>query len=158
MVGPELFWPQDDNKQPYWPNLTYFHLTYAASTPSGEWLFERDPRCPEYNFDRNPENLYMRPPMDDAPQDEFPDDYRTAPSPILNRLYIAAAYAARHMPKLETMSLVGQVQAGLNGLLGQNILQCEIKHEFYYEREQGRVSWNIVENDSTRPNIVQNTG
>ncbi|KAL4787728.1 hypothetical protein BJX76DRAFT_345409 [Aspergillus varians] len=51
MVGLKLFWLQnnDDTEEPSWPNLTSFHLTYAAATPSGEWLFGRDPRCPEYD-------------------------------------------------------------------------------------------------------------
>ncbi|KAL4905213.1 hypothetical protein BDW74DRAFT_178216 [Aspergillus multicolor] len=87
MAGPELFWPQqsDENntKPPIWPNLTSFHLTYAAATPFGTWLFGRGPRCSEYEFDGDEDRLYMNPPMDEAPQDEFPDDYRAHPLPAL---------------------------------------------------------------------------
>ncbi|KAL4865419.1 hypothetical protein BDV12DRAFT_211075 [Aspergillus spectabilis] len=153
MAGPELFWPQnkDDTNQPHWPNLISFNLTYAAATPSGEWLF----------------NLNMDPPTDDAAQDEFPDDYRTAPSPLLNTMYIAAGYAAQQMPRLQTMDLIGQVQPGLNGLLRYQILSCEMRHEFHYDRGQGRVSWvgtslfplesetrgNIVEDESMAPQL-----
>ncbi|KAL2830075.1 hypothetical protein BDW59DRAFT_178200 [Aspergillus cavernicola] len=150
MVGPELFWPQNDEDidEPNWPNLTTFHLTYAAATPSGEWLFNRDPRCPQYEVDRNSENLFMEPPMDEAPQDEFPDDYRTALSPLLNQMYMAAAYAARLMPKLQMMDLIGQVQSGLNGLWRHKTLRCEMKHELA----------NIVEDESIVPQMKSHNG
>ncbi len=146
-IGPELFWPQRDSDSdvlPTWPNLTRFYLEYAAATPSGEWLFERDPRCPEYEFDRdssNPNLRFFSPPMDDAPQDEFPDDYRTVPSPLLNKMYTAAALAAQRMPRLNRMHLVGQVQGGLNGVLRHGIMQCQMKHEFVYDRKEGQLGW-----------------
>ncbi|KAL2823008.1 hypothetical protein BJX63DRAFT_376066 [Aspergillus granulosus] len=46
MIAPELFWPPglSAKSAPAWPKLTSFRLEYTIATPSGRWLFERDPR------------------------------------------------------------------------------------------------------------------
>ncbi|KAL4963742.1 uncharacterized protein BDV14DRAFT_201469 [Aspergillus stella-maris] len=157
MIGPELFWPQKqvqstsnvteeerekEEEPPHWPTLTSFHLTnYAAATPSGTWLFTRDPRVPDYEFQRDRDTIYMRPPMNDAPQDEFPDDYRTHPSPVLNELYIAAAHAAQNMPLLRKMELVAAPQVGEHSTLEHEILEHEARHAFRYSRIKRRAIW-----------------
>ncbi|KAJ5933638.1 hypothetical protein N7454_005967 [Penicillium verhagenii] len=53
MTCPEILWPQSKTTQPYWPRLTQFHLSYTVATPSGQWLFERDPRW----RDRTPDKI-----------------------------------------------------------------------------------------------------
>jgi hypothetical protein len=47
-VGRELFWPVNTKDEPpFWPNLTTFVLEYTMVTPSGKWLFERNPEDDE---------------------------------------------------------------------------------------------------------------
>ncbi|KAL4797995.1 hypothetical protein BDV19DRAFT_386655 [Aspergillus venezuelensis] len=129
-------------EQPHWPTLTHFSLiNYAASTPSGTWLFTGDTRVPEYVFPRDRGTLYMRPPMNDAPQDVFPDDYRTHPAPVLYRLYIAAGRAAQNIPRLRKMELVAALQVGEHSKLAAGVLECEARHAFRDERVKGRAFW-----------------
>ncbi|KAL4798004.1 hypothetical protein BDV19DRAFT_386662 [Aspergillus venezuelensis] len=96
MIGPEILWPQTSNdlNHPEWPKLLSYRMTYAAATSSGTWHFERSTYCREYVFDRDPDLLPYEEPMNAAPQDEYPDDYRSQPSPILNDLYVAATHTS----------------------------------------------------------------
>ncbi|KAJ5732551.1 hypothetical protein N7493_004032 [Penicillium malachiteum] len=95
VVGKELFWPinsTDDLSLPSWPNLTYVDLQYGITTPSGEWLFERDPEEDEFdpNFDREeqlPEHKKR------APEDRVLNAFRMKASPGLLNGFTSEAHA-----------------------------------------------------------------
>ncbi|KAL4963752.1 uncharacterized protein BDV14DRAFT_201479 [Aspergillus stella-maris] len=115
-------------------------MTYAAATPSGTWLFERSTYCRDYVFDRDPDLLPYEEPMNAAPQDEYPDDYRSEPSPILSDLHITAAQAAQHMPQLKKMELTGQPHFAMS-VPDFKYYARQPTHIFCYDRFQGRVLW-----------------
>jgi hypothetical protein len=113
-VGKELFWSLNINEEtPFWPNLTKFWMKYTAVTPSGEWLFERDPEEDpnDWQIDHSyEENLYenmmpehLLPPI----EDRFHETFRTKVSPeLINEFYMSAGRAAQRMPKLKYMEVV----------------------------------------------------
>ncbi|KAG2026226.1 hypothetical protein GB937_001733 [Aspergillus fischeri] len=113
VVGKELFWPVNDDRNvqlPYWPKLTIFRLDYRATSPSGEWYFERDT-----NEDVGSE-------VDEAERPILPDvlpDYLQPPPgdrrlrflrskasvKLIQEFYISAGRAAQRMPRLQYMNL-----------------------------------------------------
>jgi len=108
VVGKELFWPinpRDDMQLPSWPNLTTVYLQYGITTPSGEWLFERDPAEDEIepNVDREdclPEHKRR------APEDRVLNAFRMkASSELMNEWYMFSGRAAQRMPRLKFMSI-----------------------------------------------------
>ncbi|KAJ5919201.1 hypothetical protein N7466_010144 [Penicillium verhagenii] len=111
VVGKELFWPinsmdVDDMQLPSWPNLTTIYIECGITTPSGEWLFERDPSEDddfEPNFERDdclPEHKQR------APEDRVLNSFRVKASPkLMNGLYMSSGRAAQRMPRLKFMSI-----------------------------------------------------
>lgn len=139
MVAPELFWPPDST--PQWSRLTRFTLDYSATTPSGQWLFEHDPRCAEHDDEDEWEDpdLIWPEPLLPAPQDYHPRPFRTKPARVLNELYLAAGRAAQRMPRLETFVLRGETHVGTPELY--EIIEGAPAHWFQYRRDQGKATW-----------------
>ncbi|GES63345.1 hypothetical protein ATEIFO6365_0007003200 [Aspergillus terreus] len=141
-IGPELFWPPgtQKNSPPQWPKLTRLMVTYMSATPSGQWLFERDPRCPIWNQEDEPtfEEIaegqfdHYVPAREDYPVDRF----RSKPLPLMNEIYKAAGLAAQHMPLLEDMAMAAQIQGTII-----EVRQGSAEHLFRYTRETARVKW-----------------
>lgn len=141
-IGPELFWPPETQKNspPQWPKLTRLMITYMSATPSGHWLFERDPRCPIWNQEDEPtfeeiaegQSDHYVPAMEDYPADRF----RSKPLPLMNEIYKAAGLAAQHMPLLKDMAMAAQIQGTFI-----EVRQGSAEHLFRYTRETARVKW-----------------
>jgi hypothetical protein len=113
VIGKELFWPVNHNRNvqfPYWPRLTMFRLNYRATSPSGEWYFERDPNedvgeeVDEIERPILPGVLpdYLQPP----PEDRRLQFLRSkASAKLIQEFYISAGRAAQRMPRLQYMNL-----------------------------------------------------
>ncbi|KAJ5720642.1 uncharacterized protein N7483_008576 [Penicillium malachiteum] len=108
IVGKELFWPinpTDNMKLPTWLNLIHIHLQCGMTTPSGEWLYERDPEEVEFDPNVDPEEDLPEHKMR-APEDRVSNTFRLKASPTLcNGLYMSSARAAQRMPRLKFMSI-----------------------------------------------------
>ncbi|KAJ5776962.1 hypothetical protein N7520_000208 [Penicillium odoratum] len=136
VIGREVFWPLypegKDVKLPFWPNLVSFSVNFVPITPSGDWLFERDPNELDNKIDSE----------DSDPEGEYPDYVRTVPEDrsggyirskiipaFFNELYSSAGQAALRMPQLKYMSL--------------EITQGSGRHSFRYEIKHGaaKVIW-----------------
>ncbi|KAJ5637143.1 hypothetical protein N7490_007022 [Penicillium lividum] len=136
VVGRELFWPLypegKDVKLPFWPNLVSFSVEFTPVTPSGDWLFERDPNELDDKIDSD----------DSDPEGEYPDYVRTVPEDrpgghirsktipaFFNELYCSAGQAALRMPQLKYMSL--------------QTARYDGRHRFEYEIKNGvaKVMW-----------------
>ncbi|KAE9362878.1 hypothetical protein N431DRAFT_565013 [Stipitochalara longipes BDJ] len=111
-IGPEFFWPSaasqtSDSLLPHWPHLTSLAISCTPITPSGQWLFERDPdeELEEFEWGEDP-RLYMEEDELPAPQDERGNHFRKIASPeLMNAFYVAAGKAAGKMPVLRQMWL-----------------------------------------------------
>ncbi|KAJ6007241.1 hypothetical protein N7540_011217 [Penicillium herquei] len=117
VVGKELFWPinpTDDMKLPTWPNLTHVYLEFGMATPSGEWLFERDPE--EANIEPIPDREEHLPEHKKrALEDRVGEMFRLKATPrLMNGLYLSPARAAQRMPQLKIMSI--RISEGHNHL------------------------------------------
>lgn len=141
MAGPELFWPPgiDSTSPPHWPQLKTFTLTFTAATPSGQWLFENDPRCGEYTLDLEDPILRHEDVTLPAPQDYWPDEFRTKPAESINDLYLAAGRAAQHMPKLEVVLLESEPQIGSK--VFREMFRDGPSHWFRYARSKSSATW-----------------
>lgn len=111
-VGKELFWPVNTKDElPFWPNLTTFYLEYTMVTPSGKWLFERNPEEneDEWQIDHSEdERQYMHMPSHLLPpvEDQFSEPFRTkVSSELINDFYMSAGRAAQRMPKLRYIEI-----------------------------------------------------
>ncbi|OQD86621.1 hypothetical protein PENANT_c007G10995 [Penicillium antarcticum] len=124
MVGPEFFWPACANKTiTCWPNLTTIDVRYAPATPSGTWLFERDPKYQGEDDGPSIENSYPR----------------TKPNESLNGLYVAAGRAAQQMPRLRTMVL--QADMASTSTRVQEAFDSIPGHWFQYTSSSARATW-----------------
>ncbi|KAL2813094.1 hypothetical protein BJX63DRAFT_394909 [Aspergillus granulosus] len=143
MIGSELFWPpgSSTNPPPSWPKLTSYHLEYTMATPSGEWLFERDPRWVDTVWSREQDvELRYPDPMIPAAQDRLKDSWRTKPvRPLMIEFYRTASTATQYMPKLEKMLLHAQLDPGARNDPDGVILDAG--HWFMYDRAQGHATW-----------------
>jgi hypothetical protein len=114
-IGAEFFWPSaasqtSDSPSPHWPHLTSLTINYTPITPSGQWLFERDPNEEEVYFEWDD---YME--EDPAPQDERVIPFRKKASPeLMNAFYVAAGKAAGKMPVLRQMWLAASTGTRLS--------------------------------------------
>lgn len=141
MIAPELFWSPNQTTQPYWPRITSFELVYTAATPSGQWLFEKDPRWRDVTPN---ESAYGDSSSDDsdaeevAPQDSNPTLFRSKPLDILNDLYVAAGHATRQMPQLKSMKLGASIDTD-RGL--DHVIERLPVHGFEYDRPSGKATW-----------------
>ncbi|KAJ5653872.1 hypothetical protein N7490_000875 [Penicillium lividum] len=90
---------------PSWPNLTTVNLPCGITTPSGDWLFERDPA--EEEFEPNVEREDCLPEHKQrAPEDRVLNPFRMkASSKLMNELYMSSGRAAQQMPRLKSMSI-----------------------------------------------------
>lgn len=124
VIAPEVFYPaasDDDEAASEWPHLEWLDVEYAAVTPHGTWLLERNPEdsprdCPSPVVDldeHDQDSLRIEVP---APEDLHEHDFRTVPvATEMDRLYGSAARAARRMPALRRLYLVtfdGAIQWG----------------------------------------------
>ncbi|RAH64325.1 uncharacterized protein BO66DRAFT_464752 [Aspergillus aculeatinus CBS 121060] len=156
MIGPEFFWPplhHPYSAPPRWPRLTSLKLVYQAVTPSGQWLFEKDPRCQPYSSSQR-EDVYecgtREDPRTPAPQDRYPDAFRSKPADLLNDLHRAAGQAAQHMPTLKTMFLQAIPQLyppGMAHLHTEAATEShpspahDTGHWFRYDRGRSTATW-----------------
>lgn len=127
VIVPEFFFPpatssDDEEESCGWPHLERLEVQYAAVTPHGTWLLERNPEDPPRDrpspvvdldeFDQN--SLRMEVP---APEDLHKDAFRSVPVVAeMDRLYGDAARAAQRMPALRELYLVTLDGAGANQL------------------------------------------
>lgn len=123
VVGSEIFWlfascestKSLHSQPPYWPRITSFQVNYVPVTPSGQWLFERDPDA-EVDTPEEPQDyrLYMSEDEVPPPEDWRDDRFRTKASPqLMNAFYVAAGRAVAHMPCLRYMFLCNSYCASL---------------------------------------------
>ncbi|KAH7409547.1 hypothetical protein BKA64DRAFT_665211, partial [Cadophora sp. MPI-SDFR-AT-0126] len=107
-IGPELFFnSKSSTKTPEWPHLTSLTINYNPITPSGHWLFERDPSedVEEYEEGEDP-SLYMEADALPAAEDLRSNFFRHKASPEqMNRFYNAIGKAALSMPVLRDISM-----------------------------------------------------
>jgi hypothetical protein len=107
-IGPELFFnSKSSTKMPEWLHLTSLTINYNPITPSGHWLFERDPSedVIEYEEGDDP-SLYMGPDALPAAEDLRNNFFRHKASPEqMNRFYNAVGKAALSMPVLRDISM-----------------------------------------------------
>lgn len=99
-------------------------MEYIPTTPSGNWLLERDPaveedertmESPRYLSDADEDDIPL-------PQDRKLILFRTmASADLINDLYVAAGRAALHMPCLRDMYL---------GAISRAVIEC---HWFMYQ-------------------------
>lgn len=119
VVAPGVIFPpvaassdDDEEEARGWPHLERLEVEYAAVTPHGSWLLERNPEDPQWDrpspvvdldeFDQ--ESLRIEVP---APEDLHEDAFRSVPVAVeMDRLYGGAARAARWMPALRELYLV----------------------------------------------------
>ncbi|KAM0259132.1 hypothetical protein ACHAQJ_003503 [Trichoderma viride] len=115
VIAPEVFYPaasDDEEAASEWPHLEQLDVEYAAVTPHGTWLLERNPEdsprdrpSPVVDLDEySQEDLGIEVP---APEDMYEYGFRTVPvAAEMDRLYASAARAARRMPALRSVYLV----------------------------------------------------
>ncbi|KAL2818074.1 hypothetical protein BJX63DRAFT_83196 [Aspergillus granulosus] len=143
MISPELFWPPGSTTEspPSWPKLMSYRLEYTMATPSGDWLFERDPRWVDSDWSREIDlELRLPEPKLPAPQDRLDDSWRTKPvQGLMTEFYRAASTAARFMPRLERMVLHAQLDPGARNDPEGVILDAG--HWFMYDRARGYATW-----------------
>ncbi len=139
VISPSLFWPDNQTKQPSWPNLVSVKVIFSMNTADGDWYFTRDEsvNLESDDDDDDAESLTSTSdgsePDDTAtmqnPDPDTPDTYnekkvalaigqapynhfRSRADPDkLNPLFKAAAQAAAHMPRLQRMILKTEVKA-----------------------------------------------
>ncbi|UKZ65544.1 uncharacterized protein TrAtP1_006744 [Trichoderma atroviride] len=138
VIAPEVFYaPSSDDEEAAseWPYLERLEIEYAAVTPHGTWLLERDPEDsprdrPSPVIDINEfgqENLCIEMP---APEDLYEYDFRTLPVAMeMDRIHRSVARAARRMPALRYLYL---------GTFDQAIQWGERYHSFLYRYDETR--------------------
>ena len=119
VISSELFWPtnSDSVQFPHWPHLTSFELVFQPITPSGNWLFDRDPMAEVYSGDESRDlSLYFGDDEIPAREDWKADYFRIKPiEHLMNDFYLAAGHAVAEMPRLKVMRLEA-VSSGNHGL------------------------------------------
>ncbi|GFP57682.1 hypothetical protein TASIC1_0009001900 [Trichoderma asperellum] len=115
VIAPGVFYPaasDDEEAASEWPHLERLVVMYAAVTPQGTWLLERNPEdsprdrpSPVVDLDEwGQEDLGFEVP---APEDLYEDSFRTVPvAAEMDRIYRSAARAAQQMPALQYLYLV----------------------------------------------------
>lgn len=126
VIAPEMFQPaaasgDDEEEARGWPHLERLEFEYAAVTPHGTWLLERNPKnsprdrpSPVVDLEEYDQgSLRIEVP---APEDLHEHDFRTVPvAAEMDRLFANVAQAARRMPALRRLYLVtfdGAIQWG----------------------------------------------
>lgn len=117
VIAPEVFQPavafsEDEEDTHGWPHLERLEIEYAAVTPHGTWLLERNPEdtpcdrpSPVVDLDEFDQgSLRIEVP---APEDLHEDAFRSVPAAAeMDRLYGSVGRAARWMPALRELYLV----------------------------------------------------
>lgn len=122
VIAPEMFYaaaPDDEEAAGEWPYLEDFRVDYAAVTPHGTWLLERNPEdspderpSPRVDPDYEQEDLTIEVP---APEDLYEWRFRTVPVAMeMDRIYRSLARAVRRMPALRSLGLDTSDQAYIN--------------------------------------------
>ncbi|KAK1255185.1 hypothetical protein MKX08_009180 [Trichoderma sp. CBMAI-0020] len=113
VIAPEVFYaasPDDEEAASGWPNLEWLEVSFAAVTPHGTWLLERDPEDPPCDrpLPVNRKLLVEVP----APEDMCEYAFRTLPVAMeMDRIHRSVARAARRMPALQYLYLGTSDQA-----------------------------------------------
>ena len=137
VISPSLFWPANQTKDPFWPNLVAVKVVFSMTTAEGGWYFVRDNSTNDESDDdaavtdtssadgseANDITTYQ------DPDPDIPDTFNekqvalaTGERPYrrfrskadpdkLNPLFVAAAQAATQMPRLQRMMLKTEVKA-----------------------------------------------
>ncbi|KIM95401.1 hypothetical protein OIDMADRAFT_95495, partial [Oidiodendron maius Zn] len=113
VISSEFFWPLGSDAAPidppHWPYLTTLNILFLPVTPSGQWLFERDPaeeviddeedRTRDLSLHYEPERLPPR-------EDWYIDHFRRKPNErLMNDFYLAIGRAVDNMPCLRELVL-----------------------------------------------------
>lgn len=113
VLSSEFFLPSKSDltaqNAPYWPHLSVLAISYAPVTPSGEWLFKRDPATEVGDDVIEGRNLFDHMDEDELPSREYwkTDIFREVPDKrLMNDFYLAAGHAVVEMPRLRDMILV----------------------------------------------------
>ncbi|KAJ5757708.1 uncharacterized protein N7511_006402 [Penicillium nucicola] len=150
MIGPELFWPAATKSIPYWPNLINIRVRFSAATPSGKWLFERDPRWRDVSPSRYPAPAWFE---GEPPSEKRINPFRTMPNKELNELYIAAGRAAQQMPKLQNMTLWAEIMNFGDGL--EEVIEQASDHWFQYTSSSAKATWICTSEFHVAPEVRQ---
>jgi hypothetical protein len=146
MISSELFWPAGAGKSIlFWPNLVAFDLSYEAATSCGKWLFERDPA---WNDKCTESSCHF-----DSPQSC--NEFRMLPNKHINDIYLAAAYAAKNMPRLNRMRLEAEIRSSVPhepNPVPTHIFQYDVtlgkaiwvSSSVFHIAEEVRRAWNTV--------------
>ncbi|UKZ53876.1 hypothetical protein TrVGV298_007678 [Trichoderma virens] len=115
VIAPEVFYPavsDDEEAASEWPHLERLEVEYAAVTPHGTWLLERNPEDsprdrpePVVDLDEyDQDSLCIEVP---APEDMYEHAFRTVPvAAEMDQIHRSVARAARRMPALRELYLV----------------------------------------------------
>lgn len=124
VISSEFFWPLGSNAEPknapYWPHLTTLGIFFMPVTPSGLWLFERDPAEEIADDDENRRDLSLHYEPDRLPlrEDWHPVNFRLKPNErLMNDFYLAVGHAVGHMPCLRELDLQAEQGRGINHTL-----------------------------------------
>ena len=137
VISPLVFWPANQTKDSFWPNLVAVKVVFSMTTAEGGWYFVRDSSTNDESDDdaavtdtssaegseANAITIYQ------DPDPDIPDTFNekqvalaTGERPYrrfrskadpdkLNPLFMAAAQAATQMPRLQRMTLKTEVKA-----------------------------------------------
>lgn len=127
-IGTELFWPASSSTplissgiSSQFPRLEKLSVGAGMVAPSGKWLFIEDPRI--VGRHRAPSIPTYLDDEDIQPGDIPLHWYRYQLDHDLgNPYFLAAAYAARHMPRLKTLDLTLGC-TGLNTMMAYDVLE-----------------------------------
>ena len=134
VISSEFFWPLSSDvapiDSPHWPHLTTVNILFMPVTPSGQWLFERDPaeRVIDNDEDRRDLSLHFDSERLPPREDWNTVDFRRKPNErLMNDFYLAIGRAVGNMPCLR--ELVLQAEQG-----------CGVDHTFEFEATETTAS------------------
>ena len=112
VISSEFFWLLGSDTapidSPHWPYLTTLNILFMPVTPSGQWLFERDPaeRVIDDDEDRRDLSLHFDPERLPLREDWNGVDFRRKPNErLMNDFYLAIGRAVGNMPCLRELVL-----------------------------------------------------
>ena len=104
-----VFWPEEEGRRPFWPQLSEFYVNFNMTTIEGSWFFTRGPEEEEDEEEDTDE---------DSDSSTVHCFRSIADAALLDPLFAAAAQAATQMPRLQCMELQTDVAVPRSFLFG----------------------------------------